>query len=191
MVADPITTIFVAITILLAKQTEQARRQQEAVAAIHTIGGSVFYDYQRSGESTPNVFNPRAEPRVPQSFRRLFGEDYFRAVVMVSLRDTDVTDEDLQRLKNLPYLDNVDLSNTGISSAGIEHLRGNTNLRCLSLWRTQVDDEGLKHLKGMTKMWSLSLDDTFVTNAGLKHLEGLTDLEEWLGLSNLLVSDEG
>src|SRR5881409_1997526 len=84
-------------------KADERKQQQEAVEAIRRLGGEVFFDYQRPNPDKPNVFDPEAKPKDP---------DGFHWVVMVSLRDTKVTDGDLAHLKKLPYLENLDLTNT-------------------------------------------------------------------------------
>ena len=158
------------------------REQLAAIEAIVTLGGEVRYEYQRPDPATPNVFDMDAKPEDPDGFHR---------VVMVSLRDTEATDDDLELLTKLPYLENLGLAGTHVTSAGLAHLRNLKQLRTLSLWKTQIDDGGLAHLEGLTKMWQLVLDETDVTDAGLVHLEGMTNLEEWLGLAHTKVTDEG
>jgi hypothetical protein len=160
----------------------ERQAQQQAVEAILKLGGDVRFDYQRPDPNKPNVFDQQAKPMDPKGFHR---------VILVSLRESKVTDDDLKILAKLPYLENLDLTNTRVSSAGLAHLKGLKNLRVLSLWRTKVDDKGLEHIKGLTKMWQLVLDETKVTDAGLVHLKGMTDLEEWLGLVGTQVTDEG
>jgi hypothetical protein len=159
------------------------RMQQEAiVAAIERLGGQVMYDYQRPDPAKPKVFDPKARPKDPDQFHR---------VILVSLRDTKASDDDLKTLAKLPALENLDLTNTPVTAAGLAHLRGLRELRNLGLWNTRVDDAGLEHLAGLTKLQSLILDGTRVTDAGLRHLAGLTDLEEWLGLGGTGVTDAG
>jgi hypothetical protein len=191
MVADPVTTLLVSFALWFGRKNEEAAHQRQAVTAIRELGGAVRYDYEKSDAGHSNVFDPRKGPAAPTYLRQLFGEEFFRTVVKVSLRNKTVTDDDLALLKRFPRLENLDLTNTGITSAGVSHLRGLTKLRMLSLWKTEIDDDGLKHLAGMTALETLILDETLVTDAGLAHLERLANLDGWLGLTHTLVSDAG
>src|SRR5262249_23706555 len=119
------------------------------------------------------------------------GEDLYCVVVMVALRDLPVTDDDLTLLKQLPFVENLDLTNTQITGAGLAHLKHLKNLQYLGLWKTQIDDAGLAHLKDLTQLWALVLDKTPVGDAGLVPRRGLTTLEEWLGLAFTRVPARG
>lgn len=135
--------------------------QQAAVEAIEQLGGEVLYEYQRPNPAEPTLFDPEARPTLPDAFHR---------VVRVSLRETRATDDDLQILVQLPWLENLDLTATQIAGAGLAHLKALKDLRVLGLWKTQVDDAGLEHLTGLTRMRLLVLDDTQVTDAGVRKL---------------------
>jgi len=77
------------------------------------------------------------------------------------------------------------------TDADLEHLKGLTALRQLDLgWGTRVTDAGLEHLKGLTGLQYLSLSGTQVTDAGLEDLKALTALR-WLGVSGTQVTDTG
>jgi HEAT repeat protein len=136
-------------------------------------------------------------------------------LVNVDLRDTPVTDADMQYLaKYSSRIRWLHLANTKITSAGLVHLKGMTNLQILVLDNTAIDNAGLENLKGMTKLQALflfhtpisdaglvylkdlkplqklRLDSTKVTDAGLVHLKGLENLNS-LDLSNTVVTDAG
>lgn len=70
----------------------------------------------------------------------------------------------------------VSLANTGVTDANLECLRALTSLRELELDSTQVTDVGLVHWRGLESLEGLSLDDTEKADAGPKHLKGLTSL---------------
>lgn len=75
------------------------------------------------------------------------GEAYFLAV---HFNDRNVTDDDLQHLKELKELKSLQrlhLNNTNVTDAGLEHLKGLTNLRYLDLRGTNATDEGVKELQ--------------------------------------------
>jgi hypothetical protein len=165
-----------------APQSYERQEQEEAVAAIRRLGGKVLYDYQRPNPGRPNVFDPNAAPKDPKGFH---------SVVMVDLRGTKASDDDLKCIRKLPDLENLDLTDTRITGAGLAQLRGLKKLAVLGLWKTQVDDEGLKYLSSSANLWQLVLDETKVTDSGLAQLENLTNLEEWLGLTDTRVTDEG
>lgn len=121
--------------------------QAEAINAIKRLGGQVQRDYQAPGQP----------------------------VIGVGFSGTDVTDDDLAILKNLPSLETLILSRTDISDAGLKHLKGLTSLRQLNL-PARTTDHGLKHLERLAKLQTLYLIDTQISDAGLKYLKGLQSL---------------
>ena len=102
-------------------------------------------------------------------------------VIEVDLRNTGVTDADLQLLKDLPDLRVLILGGTQgtkVTDKGLEHLKGSVNLQRLYLYGTPITDEGLVHLEGLTDLRLLHLVGTRVSTDGLKHLKGMTKLEQ-------------
>ena len=90
--------------------------QEEAVAALLTIGGVVEVDETKPG----------------------------RPVVKVDLHGTKVTDADLALLGPLTELRHLDLRLTEIGDLGVMHLKGLKQLRFLNLFRTKTGDIGLQ-----------------------------------------------
>ncbi len=86
------------------------------------------------------------------------------------------TDAELEHLKGLTSLTELNLDLSKITDAGLEHLKGLTSVRSLNLNRTQITDAGLEHLKALTSLKTLDLGHTQITDAGLIHLKGLTRL---------------
>jgi Leucine-rich repeat (LRR) protein len=102
-------------------------------------------------------------------------------VIEVDLRNTGVTDADLQLLKDLPDLRVLILGGpqgTKVTDKGLEHLKGSVNLQRLHLYGTPITDEGMVHLKGLTDLRLLHIVGTRVSPDGLKHLKGMTKLEQ-------------
>ncbi len=170
--------------------THRAREQKKVVASIVQLGGNVFYDYQRENPVYYNVHNPKALPLTPQWLRSILDDDYFHDVVYVCLRDTKATDDDLEMLKKLPRLENLDLIDTAVTGAGLAHLKRHNDMKSLGLCNTHVDDAGLLHIAHLTELRQLMLDGTRVTGVGMRHLQGLTNLDEWLGLCDIDITDE-
>jgi hypothetical protein len=208
--------LMAAFALWLGITVHRVRQQEEAIHTVLHLGGTVYYDYQSEQDSSGRTFiDPQAPPSGPAWLRAVVGEEYFREVTDVSLRDTKVSDAELEFLAKLPRLETLDLSNTPVNSDGLVHLRKLRQLRGLSLCNTDVDDSGMKHigrltslqrlslwntkigddglepLSGLTDMRNLVLDGTDVSDEGLKHLQGMADLEEWLGLVDTQVTDAG
>jgi hypothetical protein len=161
-------TLFAIACSWFAVKMQQAERQREAVEAILKAGGGVRYDYQLAG-----TIIPPEEPTGPVWLRRLLGDDIFANVAEVSLwgKGTQITDADLEHLKGLTMLQELQLWGTQITDAGLEHLKGLAQLKKLDLQNTEVTDAGLVHLKGLTNLESLDISKTNVTDAGIKDLQ--------------------
>jgi hypothetical protein len=96
--------------------------------------------------------------------------------LVVCLNDTDVTDDDLEVLRGLRYLDSVKLRNTNITDVGVRHMAQISALIQLDLENTKITDEGSASLEGLSHLRSLSLANTKITDAGVSHLRRLSDL---------------
>lgn len=91
-------------------------------------------------------------------------------VVMVALRKSRATDNDLAILRQFPALDRVSLP-PATTDAGLKHLEGMANLTSLDLQNTQVSDEGLTVLKTLPKLTQVYVHGSRITDAGAASLE--------------------
>ena len=133
----------------------------------------------------------------------------------LSLRGSNIFDEDFVHLKYLTGLLALDLSsmkqidgsglvhladfkslkeltcfNTNISDPALEYMSNFLSLERLSLYWTQVDGSGLIHLKNLTSLKNLSLSKTLITDASLVHLKDMTWLKG-LELYDTEIGDDG
>ena len=134
-------------------------------------------------------------------------------VVVISLEDKSVRDEDLANLKNLAALKSLSLARTGISGAAFVHLRGLPELAELNVGGTQVTDDSLKELGSLPrlaafrayatplgdegaaqlrdlKLTTLALGSSRLTDRGLESLAQISSLTS-LDVNQLAVSDLG
>ena len=93
-----------------AVKMQQAKRQGEAVKQIKKLGGTVGYDWQDPALG-------KTEPSGPAWIRKLLGEDFFAAVVLVSVH-AEGSDDDLEHLKGLAQLRKLDLRGTRVTGTG-------------------------------------------------------------------------
>lgn len=151
--------------------------------------GGLAETYKR--QSIDSGYLGSLEPSVPGWLRKLLGDDFFCDVVYVYTCTTEVHDDDvayLQRLKKLKWLT---IHFTSVTNDGLERLRNLTCLETLDLSSNRrVTDEGLKHLHGMKNLMALCLSETRVTDSGLAYLRPLTGLEQ-LSLCGTKTSDDG
>jgi len=137
--------------------------QQEAVAEITKIGGTVQYE-----EGDAN--RPVIEVNLKQNFK--------------------VSADVLNQVKKLDRLQKLDLSGSNVTDAELVHLKDLASLQTLWLSKTQVTDDGLSHLKGLKNLTWLELHGTKITDTGLTHLTGLTSLRH-LEIQATKVTAEG
>ena len=66
-----------------------------------------------------------------------------REIVMVSLANTAVTDDDLALFRDFPFVQSLDLSNTKVTGAGLAHLTGASDLEELAIVGTKISRAAL------------------------------------------------
>ncbi len=123
-------------------QTAADPAQQQAIARIYELGGSVVRD-----EKQPD-----------------------RPVIYATLTGTKFTDADLAALTALPELTNLTLMGTNIKGEGLDHLGKLTKLTVLSLLRTEATDTLIEHVAKLTSVNSLSLNGCTLTFAGFDRI---------------------
>lgn len=145
----------------------EANRQKKAVQTIQDVGGWVRYDYEFDAGG---VYFEDARPPGPAWLRNLLGLDFFSYVNEVYLSYPQVTDDDLEHLKELSEVKQLSLHGAAVTDAGLEHLREMFELRRLYLVDTQVSDAGLEYLHELTRLENLCLINTNVSPAGVRRL---------------------
>ena len=90
-----VVTLFAIACSWLAVKIRQAQRQQEAVAEIQKLGGSIVYDWPAGWKPARNVLPPPG----PAWLRSLLGVDLFLTVHAVDVSGIQVTDEDVNKLQ--------------------------------------------------------------------------------------------
>lgn len=98
-------------------------------------------------------------------------------IVWLNLAGTQVTDDGLAALADLPNLRMLHLEKTAISDAGLAHVIKCAELTYLNLYGTKITDAGLGQIASLKKLQKLYLWQTAVTDAGVKALKAaLPDL---------------
>ena len=169
----------------LATAMKQARKQQEVVEEIETLGKTGYFwpepfNGHRFGPEPPPVvydwmtdeasnWRPNARPPAPAWLRKRLGDDFFTDVVSVTLDYSAITDAQLKHLEGLTRL--RELRTCQLTDAGLGQLEGLTQLRVLGLTGTAVSDAGLQYLRGLTELQRLYLGGTNVTDKGVQDLQ--------------------
>ena len=137
--------------------------QRDAVKAIKSTGGDVWYDWE-------NRYGPGVQGKhTPLNWlQERLGRDYFgRITEVVDLRAAGVAIPAVGRLTRLKSLH---LDTPSMSEGGLGHLKGLTELEHLWIVNTQIDDADWANLKELTKLSSLHLDRSHMSDSGLAHL---------------------
>jgi hypothetical protein len=162
-----------------------ARIQREAVAAITSAGGTVYYDWERSNQKPI----PGARPWAPRWLVDRIGVDYFGHVTTVwFIGSSTAADTTFAQVGHLTRLEELVLIESSVGNAGLAHLEGLTKLKVLQLGCTKGTDAGLVHLKGLNNLSILNLNCARISDRGLEHLRGRTNLSS-LDLSGTQVTD--
>jgi hypothetical protein len=178
----------------------QAIRQSLIVATIEAKNGSVSFDassdnlpayeWLKSAFGISFVDDVRfvwmREPN-PEGLR---GLRYFPRIKDVSLRQCELTDDDLAYLASLHNLRELSLESNAITGKGLIHLKNLKRLEFLSLAENPLDENELQHITGFTKLGRLYLNSTPITDRALDHVIGFERMR-FLNLSNTKVGDGG
>jgi internalin A len=204
--------IVLVIGVGLGWTVRQAQVQRDAVAAIKSAGGRVYYDWE--WRIATKVIGGR--PWAPAWLLDCIGVDFFGHIVRVegpaSMTQSDAVMAAIGRLTriqflwiNQVFLTDADLalmakmnthrgplrSDGQITGEGLAVHDSIGKLSYLQVSGTpQATDAGLAHLKGLRELSCLALIGTQVTDTGLAHLTGLRNLSLLL-LQGTGVSDAG
>jgi len=175
------------LCVLLAVQVNSANKQRRAVARLRELGASAGFDR--------DLNNLSAGYQGSTWLRDLIGIHYVATCNYVHFHKPIPSDRDLEVLRELPYLECVDLGLSDVSGDALVHLRDLKYLTNLYLGDKSATDQGLKHLQDLTQLQVLQIGTdppiSRVTNAGLSHLARLKNLTQ-LGIENSPeISDEG
>jgi hypothetical protein len=83
---------------------------------------------------------------------------------------SDLRNDDLGPLAQLPDVERIKFDDAPIGDAGLAPLAGLKHLKQLSLRGTKVTDAGMVHLQKLPSLTELDLERTAITNAGLAAL---------------------
>ena len=169
--------VVVFLSAWIGRWVYRAEQQRTAVQWVIKNGGTIRYDYEvdQNGKTIKN-----SQPPVPKWLLKILDVNYFSSVVIVVLRQNQVTD--LTPLAGLRNLEHLSVDVTRVSD--LSSLADLKNLKWLVLKGTTVGD--LTPLADLKNLERLYLDDTAVSD--LTPLAGLTNLK-WLDLSHAEVGD--
>jgi hypothetical protein len=160
------------------KTERNLAREQEAIA-----NSAWFVEYDC--DDTQGV-----DPPGPKWLRRALGRHFFDSITRLNIDNKQITDTDLEQIKNFSRLQWLWLSGTQVTDAGLKHVGSMSSLEQLDLGSTGITDSGLANLKGLTALEAIYLVNTRITDEGVKHLRGLPKLR-LLNLEGTRLTDAG
>ena len=95
----------------------------------------------------------------------------------LDLRDSNITDDGLEYIRDISTLQKLDLNNTLITDKGVVYLQELQNLVHLSLADTVLTDESVKALLKLINLRELDLRGTCITKSGVIQLKKLKKLK--------------
>ncbi len=127
------------------------------------------------------------------SLRYLKGCGSLRKLQLRGLRR--ITDADLEHLKHLSTLEDLDLDTVPITDGGLVHLKTLQSLKSLSIAKNpnnpgRIRDDGMAHLKSIPSLEHININNNDLTDKGLAHLAQLPNLRALL-LSTVRYVDSG
>ena len=99
-----------------------------------------------------------------------------RTLKGIDLSGTDVTDESVVHLSELPHLTWIYLDSTKVTGAGISQLAKLQGLRMLELNGCPISADGFKELSQLRSATSLGLHNTGMTDENLNDLNSMPQL---------------
>ncbi len=156
-------TVLACVCGWVGMKLNHATRQREAVSKILAAGGSIGYDYQTvrvPGHLDYFSVSEHAPQSQPEWLRRIFGDDFFRDVLVVSFYNLPqpVREERFQQIAKLPTLEFMYLTNLKIALANgvgirriqdsdIEMLSHITRLHFIDLTGAELSQNGFRQLR--------------------------------------------
>jgi hypothetical protein len=199
--------LLIVVTVLcvwLGIQVNAARRQKNALEAILKAGSTVGFDYQVTppptgfpvGDIDTQIEAPHT---VPVWLRQIFGEDFFRTVVMCNLDSKAISLADFTEIANLPNLKAVGLRdviilsedggvNRAIQDSDLTVLHQLGQLEVLGINRSVADGSGLAKLANPSGLKLLFFDGNPISDVGAEEIGKLLSLE-YLSLIEARVKD--
>lgn len=135
--------------------------------------------------------SPGTWKRAQEAVTRLERESQNQPVLEATYSWSDIKNRDIARIvRQLPFLQSLDLSETGIGNAGLQHLLALRDLQRLDLQNTKVTWKGIELIAASPiRLKSLSLGGISINGPHLQILSNMLSLEE-LDLGGVKTTDD-
>jgi len=160
-------------------------RQQESSATIRSLKGKTYFAHQVYWAHISEFDSPNVERRYDR--KATWIDNLFPRVSIVDLSGTDIRDDDVPGLADLPWLEELNLSDTSVTGTFLTRWSGRSSLEELSLEDSDLSAKCLSMIPKSVRV--LDLSGTAVENDDL-HLLDLPNLVR-LNLSRTGVTDVG
>jgi len=175
---------FTLVALLLGWYSNRVWKQRQIVRMIQSRGGQITYDFEKASGRGP-IFPQRERSTVSN----WLGVDWFHQVVSVDLNGsapaTEISDEDLRQVSQLPGLRKLVLRDTTrVTPEGIKHLGRASSLQWLYLHRPPIHGTDLRPMGALEHLSYLKL----YTPIGD---EGLAELAKWPALYEVEIPRDG
>jgi hypothetical protein len=169
----------------------------EAILSLKGLPEVVYLDLNNTSITGSNLDEIQSLPKLKilGIQKRIISKELVDALARlnnpphINLSVGGIDDEDLKRLKNLPF-DSLWIESSKVTDEGMAHFEEYSEMHDLSLIRTRITDEGLKHIARLTHLASLNLTGNDITDEGLKVFDDFDQLKT-IVLTNTKVTAEG
>ncbi len=151
-----------------------------AIGAAHALSPD---DKQSSQNSEQQAIQALTKLGIPLQ------RDSRGSVRWIEATEGEFSDEAMQYLPDLPWLEWLEIGKGSVSAAGTSKLKGCTELRRLYIHNINLTGDGLEWAPGLKKLEALSLQHTVIDGKALRNLLGLPALVV-LNISENNIRDE-
>jgi len=128
------------------------------------------------GPSAPTPEEKAALVLVEQNGAKVFQQP--GGAVKVDFTHMGAKDADLEPLQHIKHLQMLILAYTDITDDGLKYIADLPRIHQISLKGTKITDEGLKHLSTLTSVEELDLSDTGVSDTGMPNIAKMSGLKK-------------
>lgn len=113
-----------------------------------------------------------------------------RTLVLLDLQGSVLSDARLSQIKDMVWLQSLDIRGTAVTAQGMEYLSNLGELRYLYAGKLGIGDSAIDPLLNLQKLYELDLNATRITDKGVVKLAGIKSLQN-LNLASTRVGDDG